>query len=357
MRLSIFWFLLVALFGCQQRQEYPISAIEIAPELELQQLVRLNERIKSQPQNLSLRKQRFAINYRLKWPQNAIEDLEFIVKNEGLSFDLYNQAISFYDAYHYFESMLLMLEQWSDFANVETDRHWKSKALIGLGRTREAEYTLWEHLQTNKKNEQELIYISQSFLLLADTAQSIYSMNLLSKLNPGHEILLKEYVPLLLLINQPVKAQQVLANFDINVKDTVATYHLAEMAFQTGNFRKGHQLLRNYEDEQSYLKRYQGFIEEKQLDSASLMADLAIQMDSSSRSLFVKGQLLENQYNRIWPARTYYELSLKMDSTNINARESIANVDRKIAYLRSLKERDSRTPILEISSKKETENE
>jgi len=343
------------IFSCGQRRQYPIENPQIDAEFYVEALHDVNDQVEAFPSNSELRLKRLYINQKLKWPEDANEDLNALVKKDGLTLQLYQFGLDFYQAYHLYEELLNLVDHWERISG-EAQLKWKVVALKGLGRENEAKHFLWQLIQSDKHNVQNLAYAGETYLAYGDTTRSIYAMNLLFQAQPDDPFLFKNYVPILLARHHPEIASKVVDYARFDSTDYESGLKRAEVAFQLGQTRKAHQMLGAYTNQGVFYKRAEWYRSVKQYDSAMYMMDILIADDSSQKALLTKGSIAEER-GLLYTAYGLFEAVLEKDSTNSIAQESAQNVARKIAYLRSLRERESKIPVLEISSKKETENE
>ncbi|MEQ9303768.1 MAG: hypothetical protein RJQ14_07620, partial [Marinoscillum sp.] len=316
-----------------------------------------NNEIQANPNDHTLRRRRLLINRELRWPEDVSEDLEHIKKQSGLDYDLLQQAIDFYHSHHYYESLLAVIDEWESL-NGEFPRsdRWKAIALMGLNRIEESKYVLWKLIQSNKNDQSVLTFAAENYLKLNDSTRAVYAYNRVAELNPSNPVLMESYVPLLLDKGYVERAVSVLQHQEIDSADISANINLAEAFYQLGQKVKAHQILSKYKTSNVLYKRAEWYEEQLVWDSAVICLNRVILEDSNTVALLRKAELLDH---RGWLSSSFslYQKILKNDSANSIAQEGAQIVARKIAYLRNLREAENAIPILEITSKKETENE
>ena len=348
-------FLLIIL-GCTDSKKYPIESARVDINYYLTALSEVEAQLKSNQDNFSLRMRKLLISRELNWPEDVRSDISFLRKEMGLSYELMQYAVDFYQSYNYHEEVLTILEEWESINSPfsRSDRL-KIDAYLGLGRYREASYLLWEYIQSNKNNVEALLFAARNYLEIGDSTRAIYAYRGVAEIKPGSEELLNLYVPMLIQMGYPERAADVLAYQKVDSANLDKRLVIGEVYFKTGDVGKAHDLLRGDSSSRSYLKRIDWFEQTLQWDSAVNQANKLIRKDSSNMALIRKAQLLEN---RGWLSSSYnlYGLVLDRDSTNSIAVEGAKNVGRKIAYLRSLREAEEKIPVMNVSPKKATEN-
>lgn len=348
---------LILFSSCSRQREYSITVPEVRAEYYLKALSEIGEDIERQPTDVELRKRRLFINQQLQWPEDAQSDLQVIFKWQGLDTETFHYAMDFYDKHRLFEEMLNLLARWEAPAHQSSLLlTWKVKALIGLNRINEAKHHLWQLLQVSKNDSEQLTFTARQYLAMEDTVRSLYSFHLLAQNAPQHPALQGEYVPVLLEKGRAEVAQEVLTKMSIDSSDVKSKIQLARIHYQLGDHEKAHQALSGINQESVLSMRSEWYAERFQYDDAIALLDQVILTDSSETALLQKAQILET---RGWLSSAYgvFMALFEKDSTHTIAQESAQNVARKIAYLRSLKEQEEKIPVLEIRSKKATENE
>ncbi len=348
---------ILVLAGCSDHQRYPISEVSVGPDYYLTALKAINSEIRDKPKDVLLRKKRLFINQKLRWPEEADDDLNFIISNAGLDQEVYLYGQDYFRTHHLYEKMLDYVAHWEELNGFSGDNlQWRVIALSGLGREKEAQNHLWDLIQVSKEDPEKLTFAARTYLKMQDTTRALYAFSNLSRADSDHPSVLHTYVPLLLEHNQFEEAGKVLERLQISVDDAEGQMLAAKTLYELGRSEQAHSRLRVLKSLEVYYQRAIWYKQDNQWDSATYYLDLVIQQDSSSRALLAKAEIFENQ-GYLNQSYALSSLVFEKDSTNSIAEEMARNVGRKIAYLRSLREREKRIPILDISSKKETENE
>jgi len=346
---------LLLCFACGQRRQYPITDTAVDAGYYEDALQSINEQINTSPSNLKLRYKRLFINSHLDWIEEASGDIQRIIKEEGLSRDVYSYGIDYYEKAEDYQSLLNLVNQWKQLTGLIDYKH-EIIALDGLEDEKSAKSLLWDYLNDQKTNEDVLHFASNLYQNWRDTTLAIYTMSMLYNQNNSHHYLLNNYVPILVSLGAYERAIEVVNNAEIDSSDVSQRIDIAKVYYGLGVKSKAHQLLQSLENQEVLFVRSEWYQESNQLDSAISMIDLLLKTDTTQQALLRKARLNWDK-GLLFGARSLYQEVLKRDSLNSIAQESVTILNRKIAYLRKLREKETSIPFLEISTKKETENE
>lgn len=349
-------FLVGALISCTDSKKYPIESVIVDAGYYLSALSEVNQQLSQDAGNVFLRKRKLLISRELRWPEDISEDVDFLKKEEGLSYELVQYAVDFYQVYRYYEKLLNILEEWETLnGQLKGSKRWRITAYLGLGRFTEAKYLLWEYVQENSQNAEALLFAADKYLIFNDSTRAIYAFGKLAEIQPTNHQLLDFYVPVLIRKGYEERAQRVLSLQKLDSTMIEKKLLIAESFYGLGEVDRAHSLLRDEHSKQALFKRIDWFEQSMEWDSATTLVNEVVARDSGVEVLLRKAGLYEK---RGWLTSSYnlYELVLAKDSLNSIAREGVQNVGRKIAYLRSLKEERERIPAIEVSPKKGTED-
>lgn len=348
-------YLVLVFCSCGQRRQYPIEDIQLSTGFYKEALANINNQVRTSPSNLKLRYKRLFINAYLGWPQDGAEDIEQIVREEGLSREVYNYGADLYGQYQKYDKLLSLADQWESLSGEPAIQN-KIIALDGLGKRMEAKDKLWEFLSENENNPEILTYVAGQYQNWGDTVRTAYTLNLLFGQEPAHGLLLRSYIPILLAAGNPLKAAEVLKFTGFDTASYSESALAGQVYFDIGEKSKAQGCIKNFDMSPAYKLRSVWYEKTNNMDSAVLMMDRVIQIDSSNAALNRKAALLWGR-GLLYGARGVYQEALKRDSSNLIAREGIRVINRKIAYLQRLREREKQEPAPETSKKKDTEDE
>jgi tetratricopeptide (TPR) repeat protein len=352
------FFLVFGIFlilSCGQRRKFPISEASVDKRYYEVALQEINDQINTAPSHLKLRYKRLFINSELNWVEKADDDLLKIIKEDGLSKEVYDFGTSYYSVAKHYQSLLNLVIQWEELTK-KIDYQYKILALNGLGEYSEAKSLLWDYLNENSQTTHAIKFAAEYYLSWKDTTLAIYSMNQLFELGSDFDFLIENYIPILSAKGEFQRALKVLENVNWDSMSLSQNINAGQVYYGRGEINKPHRLLNKFDDYHAYKVRSDWYASMNQLDSAIIMTDKMLEKDSTQEALLRKAKYNWDQ-GLLFGALEVYQQVLKRDSTNSIALESSKILNRKIAYLRSLREKEKSIPFLELTTKKETENE
>lgn len=347
--------LIVLLASCAHDRQYPIQEVKVDMTYYLNSLKEINDQVIAHPEDLTLRIRKLFISEKLRWPENVSGDIHFLIREKGLTYEIYTYGVDFFQIHHQYENLLNLVIDWEGLEGESSaTMQYKIIALQGLARTKEAEYLLWRLVQSNKNDAGSLDFVAGQYLYgLKDTTRAIYAFNLLFRSQPDHPALMQEYIPVLLATGYPDEARKVLLAQPADSSDINRKMLTAQVLYQLGDAESAHRLLRPYDREDVLTMRSEWYEGTSQWDSALFYRDRLLLEDSSVLHLLAKARICDQ---RGWLSSAYdlYLSVLEADSTNTIAAEGAQDVARKIAYLQRPNRPAATTPVLDIESKKAT---
>lgn len=190
------------------------------------------------------------------------------------------------------------------------------------------------------------------YLAMGDTLSSIKYLKRAVDQNPANATLAIRIAQVLASKGDAAEAEIYLNNLTDELKEsTEVKMILAEIKFGQGDISGAHATWKSLL-ESGYLPAGYKLLEtsERQsVDSLLRYANGILAIDSlDKRSLLVKAYAFDQKgyYNS---SVDYFEKVLSMDSLNADARDGLAKVNRKIAYLRKIRERRASVPTLDFA--------
>ena len=332
-----------------------INTPEMGKDFYLNSYEEAEEQYRENPTD-QLLKQKLHYLKMMGWPSMAITSLDQAKEKWGLDSELVNNYISFYLKNNQYAELRELLATWGKLH--ELDEGMKEANIIAhreLSLRKEAIELLIDYLYHHDGADNEE-FVAKQFLLLGDSLMSIYHFSKLYNLDPTRQSLVSQYVPLLLNVSQPQRAKEILLRS--TAKDTTmrSSLLLARSLYELGEFSAAKRVLKSKYQPESYEQITQWFWNEKQWDSATYYVNRLIAMDSSRQWLFMKASIYED---RGWLNTSYdlFKYLAEIDSTDHLAQERAADVARKIAYLRELREASQKTPVLDLKPKRSLNDE
>ncbi len=326
------------MLGCSDSKKYPIESVHVDVSYYLTALHEVNEQLESNPSNIALRKRKLLVSRELRWPEDVLEDILFLKREDGLTYELVQNAIDFYQTYHFYEPLLDVLEEWESINGaLRNGDKWRIVAYLGLGRYPEAKNVLWDYIQNSGADVEALFFAGDHYLSLGDTARALYAYGKVAEWQPDNTRLLEYYVPALIKLGYSERVNNLMAHLVLDSSNVDEKLAIAKVFYEMGVSERAHQLLAGDETASVLLTRIRWHEASQEWDEAINLINSLLANDSSSSVLLRKAQLLEE---RGWLSSSYslYRLVHEQDSSNSIAAEGVQNVGRKIAYLRSLRE-------------------
>lgn len=353
--LTLFMCLLLSLISaCEGRRNYPVNT-NVKLVTYKDELSEVDSSLSYTDKGLGTSRYRLFLGEILDWPEDVTADIQRIEDEAGLNYELLRYGVLFYLHDGQYEAAISLIDRWEaqKGKSAETFR-WKIEALNALRRYAESADILWDFTSSNLSDPVALSFSGDTYLEFGDTVRAIYVYHLLSKNHPGYPEVVFRYAPLLLDAGYPDRALSVLAN--VPKDHTEGQYMLGQTLFQLGHTDSAHTVLKTFKTHRAWLTRSRWYAAEKEWDSAVAYTDRVLMDDTTVTALYQKADILDT---RGWfnSASRNFSAILEVDSTYANAKERLADVERKIAYLRKIREAEKSIPTLDISSKKSINNE
>lgn len=346
---------LIVLLGCGGPVNYPIESNQRAMPDYDQLLEEVNQRIEKD-RSLDLIYKKLYYSHQLGWPQDVREDIRYLIMRQGLDYELYQYALDFYASSAWHEELLGLVDSWLRHhpASLQ-DYRWKVVALRGLGKEEEAKSFLWS-LMENAEGSEDLMLAGKTYMDIGDTTRAMYAFARLAKVQPTEPVLMAHYVPLLLEQGYDDRVRELLIHQRDQVEGFKDQLNLAKALYQLGEPEEAIATLTAIDRPEAFLQLSDWYWSEKNWQEALTYADKLIAVDSSRLSLMRKAAILED---RGWlnDALSLYRIVETQHPQDSIAGTRAEQVERKIAYLRRLREEANRIPVLELKPKKTTENE
>ena len=351
----LFTLLLVLIIGCNSKiEKQEISSLDSANNIYWDAYEEVEKAYEKEPSDQLINQKLYYLE-KMGWPPMSIDALNQARERLGLDQDLVKKYMLYYEKNEQYAPLMELLGAWGKLNKLDAEMMESNiRAHMLLAQKEKTIELLHDYIYENKKPENEA-FVAGKFLKLGDTLMSIYHYSKLQKMDPSHQDLISQYVPLLLRINQPGRARSILT--ESARSDT--TFHtrlmLAKSLYQLGERRSAKGILREYNRKEALDQVTRWYWQEEVWDSTMFFVNKLIQVDSSREALFMKASIYEER-GALNSSLQLLNLLIELDSTDNLAREMAQDVSRKIAYLRELEER-RKTPIPELSPKTSLDNE
>lgn len=349
---SVF-FLFLVFIGCTSPKSDRIVVPELHAGFYSEALETINDELDSDPDNIRLVDQKIFYCEQLDWPTTCIAALDAHKEANGMTNQLVEQYISYYEKHRQYQQLLDVINRWGEKYDLE-DKFTETyiNCLTRLDYKELATIALKEYLKENQSNE-AVAFASRQYLFLNDTTMAAYNLGKLYRHDKSDD-LMWEYGRIMVSLGYLEVGFDALERYKNRFSNDVKlqlTY--ADILFNNGRRPEARAAIRPYlsEDTISYLlaEYYQ---EDLMWDSAGYVLSTIVEKDSSAREpLWRLGRLYED---RGWflSAIPYFEYLLELNQGDTIAQKRIDLIQRKIAYLQRLKFEENKIPTIELKPKK-----
>ena len=345
--------LLIVLSACVSRPSNDILIPEYNAALYLESLAQVEEKLSTQPSSIKLLEQKLYYCDKAGWPGTCRQALDEIQSVKGMDLKLSRDYLQYYGANDLSAEMVSFVGTWrSQFPlNVE-QLQWFIQALVDEKEEVEARAELHFLL-----NEFDAItsdeFAANQYLRMGDTLRAVYHLSRVRKKDGSRHSMLP-YGQMLFELGYAARGIEVLQSYFMQQpEDSHLSLTLATFYENYGYNTLARKVLMKVPAEDSidyYLANL--YQRDGLLDSAIFRLDSILVRDPEQlKALKIKGSLYE-QKGWLSTALTTFEEAYNLDSTDTAIRNQIAVIQRKIAYLQRRKFEESKTPLLQLESKK-----
>lgn len=337
------------LFACSSPRTDEILVPKLEANFYTKALGRINSELKSDPDNQKLIDQKLYYCERLDWPVDCISTLDTYKSQNGMTNQLVEQYVAYYDRHDRYQLLIDIIEKWSQEYDLKKKFHQPLiEALVKSG-AKDRAITELRSFMIDKNALQDFVYASEQFLLIRDTLMSAYYLGKVFQEDPTNEWM-SEYGQLLIALNyeeQGFQVLEVLAQSESS--DREFDLMLSRLYAAHFQYKKARNLIKPYiaEDTLSYLMA-DLFLKDQKWDSAIVVINKVIAEDSlNTKALWKKARMYEN---RGWLATslTHFNSIVKIHPEDTITINRIGLIQRKIAYLQRKKFEESKIQIKEI---------
>jgi hypothetical protein len=339
----------VVFFSCSNPRTDQIIVPKLEANFYSSALGRINDELKSTPDNPKLVEQKLYYCQQLDWPTTCVSALDAYKSQHGMTNQLIEQYIFYYSRHHRYQLLVDIIEKWSEEYDLKDKFHQPLiEALVKLGKKDRATLELRNYM-IGRSMLGDFEFASSQYLSMGDTLLSTYYLGKLEKLDPTN-ILMIDYGQLLISLNY--------SNLGFRVLEMVSPYQLdnrdfnlmlARLYAQYSSFENARNLIKPFSDEDtiSYLIA-DWYMQESKWDSAIQIVNTVIKQDSlNTKAIWRKARIYEN---RGWLATslTYFNSILEIQPQDSITSNRINLIQRKIAYLQRKKFEENKIQIREI---------
>ncbi len=337
-------FSLVAAVACSNRKEYLIQVPEQTRITSEWILSELEEKAKDDPNNEWLLNQQLYFCEQMEWPVRCEQVLLRARNKWGLSERLIDQFVAYYvkqNSYKQLESILN--------GAIETRSRLEARVHIGLGKS-PADKTALEKYLARFTDEQATVLAIQSYLALQDTTMAISFIEKLISQNADNRNLRRYYAVLSQQGKYALAIRILEKNLEEEPENKGMRYDLAMNYYNAAQADTAMMILRHLNTDQGNAQLHDWFKAANAWDSALIYLDKVTTVNETLELLLSKAEILEVS-GRITRSLPYYESALLMDTTDLELRQRVEIVRRKVAYLRQIREQQDIPPPPKIERK------
>jgi hypothetical protein len=340
---------ILLLFSCTRSSDQRIELPVVSPDYYWKSLRKVNKAYQEKPSD-QLLQQKLYYYEKLNWPEESINDLNTFLEKNGLDPKIVRLFLQYYLNNDQYTELIALLDKWEFYNGLDEElaqyRVLSNYRAKGLDGTKEL---ILDYIDKFRSPESFEFAVKQS-VQIKDTLLMKECLSELFNTDPSNFLITKYYVPILLKGGNTVKAYAILKSQGSEASEEEALL-MARALYQMDSIGIAKNMLSEYTSIEMQLQLASWYRKEGQYDSAIYYLDLVLATDSSRHLLLTKADVFQE---RGWliSSNLVYDVLIKRDSTDSIAVQKSAFVERKIAYLRSLKEEEKKIPILEITPKR-----
>lgn len=351
MRLVGLFVCVFLLSGCSKPSKQEIIVPVLNAGFYGEALNQITEKLRSDPTNSDLVEQKLFYCNQLEWPATCLSALDEFQRKNGMSTQLADQYVSYYEINERYVPLIKLIDRWSqEFDLQDRFKYPFIQSLVATGNVARAKRELEVFLIENKTKE-DVAFGANQYLQMGDTLLAVYQLSRLQKMDDGNE-LMYDYGKLLIHLGYRDRGFSLLEGFAAYASlDFSKSLELARIYHNEGRTTKARSLVKPFAqtDTISYLLS-DWYARELLWDSAAMYLDTVLFADSTNvKAWWKKGRLYED---RAWLAYSlqFFEKMLEIDASDSMAINQIDKIQRKITYLQRKKFEESKIPILELES-------
>lgn len=313
---------------------------------------RINDELKSDPDDERLIDQKLFYCEQLGWPTTCISALDAYKEIHGMTNQLVEQYITYYRQHNRYQLLLETIEKWGSEYNLgENYTELAIDCLTRLGRNAAAKIELKEYLKDHQSQE-AIQFASSQYLRIRDTTMAAYNLGKLYRLDPTNS-LMWDYGKILHSLGYDKLGFEVMDHFVSSHPDDLETQLVyAKLLNSADKTRQARRVLMPFASRDTIAYLLTEWYRNAQLwDSASYILTNVVVSDSLNRKPIWKlGRLYEDR-GWLLSSLPYFEHLVEMNPGDTLAQQRIDLIQRKIAYLQRLKFEESKIPLIELKPK------
>lgn len=349
-----FAFILVLIsIGCTTSSKDRIIVPELNSAFYPDALERIDDAIKSAPDDERLVDQKLFYCEQLEWPTTCISALDKYKEVNGMTNQLVEQYIAYYQQHAEYALLLEVIERWSEEYDLR-EKYVETyiNSLTQLDKQVSARLVLRNYLKSNQSLN-AISFASEQYLVLRDTAMAAYNLAKLYKLDNDND-LMWEYGKILVALGHHESGLDIMGNY---VRENKENFDMqlsyAQMLEKASRNKDARMVLKPFSDMDTASYFIVDLYRKDQMwDSARFVLERVIAKDSSKRKPIWKLARLYEDRGWFLSSIPFLEYLVDLNSNDTLAQQRIDLIQRKIAYLQRLKFEESKIPTIELEPKK-----
>lgn len=330
-------FCLILLLSCGDNKEYLIQVPTQTRITSEWILTELEEKAKEDPDNDWLLNQQLYFCEQMEWPLRCERVLLRAKERLGLSEKLIDQFVTFHLKHENYPQLERILK-----GALETRPRLEARVIIGLNKT-PPDVTLLNRYLDRFTDDQARLLAIDGYLLTKDTTAAIRWIEEMLLANPTEERL----TPYYRLFAAQSKYETAISLLEMlhatESNNPTYAFDLATYYYQVDRKQEAFALLRKTGSTDGFALMHTWFKSNNQIDSALFYLNKVSDLSTNRSLLISKAELLENK-GRISQALPVFEAVLAMDTTDVEMRQRVEIVRRKVASLRQNREKKDNPP-------------
>jgi len=339
------------LFACGTKYNHSIEIPKASSTYYENSVKVIEKQLEEQSNNIDLIELQLEYSSFLGWPEYSAGYVERAISHINVSPQIRVFVLDYYQNLDQPEEQLKYIESLEKLGPINNEEfQLKIDALIAIDNVEKSILILRKKLADNPTADNQL-KLARLFNKIDNTPLAMFHFYKAYESGVRDTVLLSEYVPLLVKYKYYDLSNEILNNLKQYSGSKNYQKLSAQVIYQFGDRDSAERILKNIPGIDSYYQLTDWYKTSNRYDSAITYFNKILSMDSSELDALVGIADIEQNRYFLNNAYKYYSLAIKTDSTNNYIREQLDNVERKIAYLRRIREQSNETPVLNIESK------
>lgn len=349
---AIFLPLLCLLISCELRPaEDRIRIPQVTASFYENAASRLGEALEKDPNNVNLVELQLSYYEKLDWPPEAdksVERAKLVLELEPIVAKKY---ADFYVKNDQFEALLNLRDELGErYETPDWMWHYQINAANKVGRFEEA-IVLLRSFFTSPRSKDDHFFGGKEYLVAGDSLLGLYHLQQVKKEMQDNSNFVRVYVPLAYHNGAYNEVLNVINDYDDKTVDITLPYKALSL-YALGESDEAKKLLWSIPVKANLETLHTWYLNEQRLDSSVMCLERILVTNPNDLDVLLRKGKIDDRRGWVYRAASAFNQILEIDSTHVEAKESLELVNRKIAYLRRIREADQDIPTINLNSKK-----